>query len=507
MSDLSNIGASISSYYSSDTSSFDVICNNSTDCRNSGTCSANKTCVCINGCWGTHCNFTKENASKASEQNSLILDKFNSMDLNSKNENQTLQIANTIQQITSVKEINSDKTVNQTFDLIEKISNSSTTSAKVAASVVNTVSNILDIVSSGDSSNKKDSQIDKVKNSVDLIINSQLNSNQTEVPITFQSNNIAITAVKLDTSNKTAMAVTLKKVFEDYTLAEKNSTVTSSKIIVSADFIDQLSSVKGASVSKTEWSSNIYSSKDPQTSITSKIVSVNVKDEAKSKVEIKNLSSPVEIQITEKNTTQEGSTCKFFNETTNKWEDKGVQTKKDNLSNSTYKCQSTHLTDFGTSKVVIVAQNNYSGEIWYTINSNYGLWASVIYFFVLLLVYLVVHSMKFNKAYKSIQLQEPNTGALQTDKEVEQHSPDCLTKNHQKIETIINDEQNDFWILMPIYSIIKSNSRDDCSKKIANFGIYVTTISMFLSCLFSSPDYDVNFLLSIKIYNYKNLNR
>ena len=61
-----------------------------------------------------------------------------------------------------------------------------------------------------------------------------------------------------------------------------------------------------------------------------------------------------------------------------------------------------------------------------------------------------------------------------------------------------NDNVKSFKMLSPIYSLIFSNSYEECSKKLANLIIYITTISMFLACLYSSPDYDVLFLIWVK---------
>ena len=478
--DLSNIGATISSYYYSTFTSVDVVCSQDSHCLNGGKCNKDKnSCTCSNGCWGTNCNFTKDTATKAAAMNDQILDKFNSMDINSSNQTQNLKIASTLEQMTSVPEINSESTVNKTFDLISKLAGNNT-SVAVASSAVNTVSNLLEIVttnSSGDSK-KREAQIDKVKDSVELIINSQLSSNKT---VSFTSGNIVIKAIKLDTSNKTQMAETLKNVFSSNSLSDNSSNSNSSSIVVNDAFIEILSHMNSVSAQKTEWASNIYSTKDPNIIISSGVVSFDVKGENNSKVEIKNLSSPIQIQIAQKNKIEDNQEikCKFFNTTTNKWEENGME-----LSvNSSYVCKSSHLTDFATSVILkgISSSDNY------TLKNNYGIYASIIYFMLCFLICLSLLFVNFpTKNKMEIERDMPETISMNVGSAEDLNKEVTKQQKQEKKVSLTS-----FKMLSPIYSLLFSKSYEECSKKLANFIIYLTTISMFLACLYSSPDYDV----------------
>ena len=486
--ELSNIGATISSYYSSTSTSVDVVCSQDSNCLNGGKCNKDKnSCTCSNGHWGTNCNFTKDTATKAAAMNDQILDKFNSMDINSSNQTQNLKIASTLEQMTSVPEINSESTVNKTFDLISKLAGNNT-SVAVASSAVNTVSNLLEIVTtnSSDDSKKREAQIDKVKDSVELIINSQLSSNKT---VSFTSGNIVIKAIKLDTSNKTQMAEILKTVFSSNSGSGNSSTSNSSSILVSDSFIELLSQMNSASAQKTEWTSNIYSTKDRDTIISSGVISFDVKGANNSKVEIKNLSSPIQIQIAQKNKIEDNQEikCKFFNITTNKWEENGMELSGNNGS---HVCKTNHLTDFATSVILKGISNSED----YTLENNYGIYASIIYFMLCFLICIGLLFFSFpNNNKKEIKSESPEVMNIMNAENEDMNKEGEKNKKHWQ-----NDNIKSFKMLSPIYSLICSNSYEECSKKLANLIIYITTISMFLACLYSSPDYDVLFLIWVK---------
>jgi len=497
VNDITNMGASISSFYSTDSSS-NSSCSNDDDCLNNGSCLNQSTCSCQQGYWGSNCNFTQANSIAAANQNSQILDKLSNISLNSSNDTQ--KVAAVLVQMTSVAQINNDETVNKTFDLLVTLSAS--TDPTSCALIVSTVSNIINIVSSPNQNNSG-SQMIKVMNIVSSVINSQLSSASANTPIVITTTNVVITAATLNTTDNVGLQLTLQTV-----LNSNDSNTQDSKVNVNDDFLNNMKGVGGASISLTKWTSNPYSNIDNTSNVTSSVVTFAVQDKTQSSVSIQNLSTPIQITINRKNIQYDKtkkSVCKYFDKTKNTWETDGLNFVSETADSIL--CNCTHLTDFGGSlddivTTTVISTNTESSENWYPLDNNFGIFTCVIYFICFFMIAILLYFFKFSK-YEPIPTRSPTIKhynqdssairALQKDESPvimkSENSPQVKTEHiPENIETI---KILHIYNISPIYSIFHSRDNDECRRRVSGFIIYLMLVSMFLACLYSSPDLDV----------------
>ena len=494
VNDLANIGASISSFYSTDSSS-NSSCSNDNDCLNNGSCLNQSTCICQQGYWGSNCNFTQANSQQATQQNSQILDQLTNISLNSSNNTQ--KIAQVLVQMTSVTEINNDETVNKTFDLLTKLANS--TDMNSSSLIISTVSNIIDIVSSSDNSSTSNNQMNKAIQVVNQVIDSQLSSNNTQpnTPILITTANIEIKAAKLNTTDEGGLNNTLNTI-----LNSNDSSNTSTKVIVNDEFLNILGNVSGPAISVTKWNSNPHGNADTTSNITSSVVSFQVQDQNQNTVSIQNLSNPIQIQISKNSNNEDPSkkmVCKYFDQNTNIWETDGLILVSEN--NDSIVCNCTHLTDFSGSLDLIIPSTTLPNDDtdWYTTENNFGIYASVIYFCFFFMISLMLFCCKFSKYSSKIDKKlsnnikgpdmtadpinkEPNSSELFAKREklsINQDHPGEINKSLQ------------IYNISPIYAVFHSRNNIECRRRISGFIIYLMLVSMFLACLYSSPDLDV----------------
>ena len=502
MDDIVSFGSSMSSFYSSNSTSNTSICSINTDCLNNGTCDLiNVVCVCVNGYWGTNCNFSQATSTKAIQQNSQLLDQMNSS-INVNDTNQTNLVCQTLIQMTSVKEINDDNTVNKTFNILDTLTNGS--NAKSGTLIINAISNIIDIVSTPNKSNSSSAQMGKAIGLVDKIIDSQLNNNnKSNSPIIISSPNIEIRAAKLDYTNQQNFNSTLNSV-----LNSNNSSPNVTKVTINDEFISKIKDIPNSSISLTKWTSNPYASTDSTTNITTSVVSFEVKDASHNAVSIKNLTSPLTIQMnkndnSDNNNPNKTYDCQYWDKNNSKWSKDGVSLLS--KTNSSIQCNVNHLTDFGAAQITIIQTNNYNNnnnninvntDIWYTTDQNFGVWASVIYYVFFLFIATVLSCHKFSK-YESKIIQKNSKDREQGDQTLDPinmiKSPDLFAKRSEEsnIKRQDSDKSKKIYNISPLYSIYNSKSNVDCRRKFAGFILYIMLVSMFLACLYSSPDLDV----------------
>lgn len=521
VSDLTDFGATISGYYSSNSSS-NATCTADSHCMNNGTCNSQK-CNCKGGFWGTNCNFSQADSDQAAEKNSQILDKLDNVSYNSTND--TEKVALVLVQMTSVTQINNDNTVTKTINVLEKISDN--VDAKSSGLIIGAISNIMDIISSSSSSSSNNSsnsstststKMDKALALVDKVIDSQLaNSN---VTIVITTTNIEIHAAKLDRSDDKKMQKTLNSV-----LNSNNADPSSSKVTLNDDFLAKLKAVSGGAVALKKFTSNPYSEKDTTITISTSVVAFEVKDDSQTVLNITNLTTAIQIQIPRSSgDVKKGkqSACKYFHKKENKWKNDGLKFHSETAESII--CNCSHLTDFGGSMEdisVVTPTGTISSDIWYTLINNFGIWASVIYFATFCLIYVMLLGITFNK-YEPIPATSAGIRGRHDETVDPHHHADIITPNvmmtHDAAESpeFKKDQAMDsklkhyktllIFRISPLYSIWRSKDQIECRRRISGFVNYIMLISMFLACLYSSadPDYDVPKLILEYIFNYFN---
>ena len=291
------------------------MCSQDLDCLSNGTCNVEmNTCKCQSGFWGSNCKFSNAESNKAIQQNNEILDKFDNITIN--DSAQTDQVANTLTQMTSVKEINSEGTLNKTFDVIEKLLSSQLTSSNTSSLLLNTISNILEIVNNnGHVTNTV--TMNSAVSTVDKIINAQINRmSENDEPITMTTSNIAVKTGKLNTKDEAKLNKALLSV-----LNSNDDSPSASKIQINSEFISKFSGLTTPSVAFTTWTTNPYDSQDVKSNITSRVVSFEVKNSDNTAVTITGLSNPILIQINkkEKVVLDKVYVCKYWDKVNNKW--------------------------------------------------------------------------------------------------------------------------------------------------------------------------------------------
>ena len=156
-------------------------------------------------------------------------------------------------------------------------------------------------------------------------------------------------------------------------------------------------------------------------------------------------------------------------------------------------CKTNHLTDFGGSQDVVEAAKELKN---YSIAHSFGVFASIIYF----VVFMVIASILF--IWTFTQLDAKIDGIQHTEvihlKETESPGEKTGLKAEQVIEMRHIGQENEdismkrkIYRLCPFISICKSRTSNECRRKIAGFVLYMMSFSMFLACLYSSSDLDV----------------
>ena len=405
--------------------------------------------------------------------------------------------------MTSVKQINNDDTVNKTFSLLDKMS--STSDANSSGLIVQTVSNLLSIVSSSNgSSSSSNSNMNKAMTIIEAVIDSQLASNnsQTNKPIVITTANIEIKAAKLNTTDKTGLTNTVNSV-----LNSNDNSTTSTKVKLNDDFMNKLGNVSGASIAMKKWNINPYANSDSSNSnITSSVVSFEVKDKNQGIVSMNNLSTPIQIQIPKKvnnNDDKKATVCKYFNKNNNTWTTDGLSLSSEN--NDSMVCNCSHLTDFAGSldlKVANTITNTDNTDVWYTTDANFGVYSCVIYFGSFMMISLLLSCFKFSK-YDSKIMDRSSASPIRAEHVDMTQDPmnkddNSLFAKRQQAETHdkkeSENEQNvkqNINNISPIYAIFNSKNNLECRRRVSGFVIYLMLVSMFLACLYSSPDLDV----------------
>ena len=362
ISDLSNIGSALSSLFKRNATH---ACNADPDCLNNGTCSLTFVCKCLSGYWGSNCNFTKADAQNASSKNIQILTKF-SQDLNSSDDSQSKSICAALVDMTSVKEINDDQTVNQSLSLLNSLAkNSKGLSSDVSSMMVNAISNVIGIISSNssNSSNGANAFIKNAKKTVENLIASQISTLTSGVPLIIKTTNLQVKINKLDSSkNNSELQVELSSMFSDQDMDSLNSTNSSNlvagqtvtttfsgNIVFNDNFLNVIKNQTSPAVSFTKWTSNPYQDQG-NTTISSSVISFSVVVNG-SKVNISNLANPIQIQIPKTKNANANYTfsCQYWNETTSQWSTDGVTLASESAQAIT--CNVTHLTDFAGAEV------------------------------------------------------------------------------------------------------------------------------------------------------------
>ena len=412
-------------------------------------------------------------------------------------------MAQVLVQMTSVKQINNDDTVNKTFSLLDKMS--STSDANSSGLIVQTVSNLLSIVSSSNgSSSSSNSNMNKAMTIIEAVIDSQLASNnsQTNKPIVITTANIEIKAAKLNTTDKTGLTNTVNSV-----LNSNDNSTTSTKVKLNDDFMNKLGNVSGASIAMKKWNINPYANSDSSNSnITSSVVSFEVKDKNQGIVSMNNLSAPIQIQIPKKvnnNDDKKATVCKYFNKNNNTWTTDGLSLSSEN--NDSMVCNCSHLTDFAGSldlKVANTITNTDNTDVWYTTDANFGVYSCVIYFGSFMMISLLLSCFKFSK-YDSKIMDRSSASPIRAEHVDMTQDPmnkddNSLFAKRQQAETHdkkeSENEQNvtqNVNNISPIYAIFNSKNNLECRRRVSGFVIYLMLVSMFLACLYSSPDLDV----------------
>ena len=516
VSELTDIGATISGYYSTN-SSANATCTVNSDCLNNGTCDDRK-CKCKSGFWGMNCNFSQTDSDEAKQKNSEILDKLGDKSYNSTND--TEKVALVLVQMTSVTQINNDNTVTKTMSVLEKISGN--VDAKSSGLIIGAISNIFDIMSSSSGSNSSSNsstttstKMDKALALVDKVIDSQLaNSN---ITIVITTTNIEIHAAKVDRNDRDKMRTTLNSV-----LNSNNADPSSSKVTLNDDFLTTLKSVGGGSVALKKFTTNPYAAKDTTITISSSVVSFEVKDDSQTVLNITQLSTAIQIQIPRSSGKVEKgkkSACKYFDKKENKWKNDGLKLHSETAESIT--CNCSHLTDFGGTMEaisVVTPTGTINSDIWYTVINNFGIWACVIYFVSFCLIVVMLIGFTFNK-YEPIPATSAGIRGHPDDTVDPHHHTDIIT--HTPNVMMTHDaapESPEFkkdpnslkhyktllmYRISPLYSIWRSNDQIECRRRISGFVNYIMLISMFLACLYSSadPDYDVRKIILEFIFN------
>ena len=502
---LSTMSQTISSYYSSGSIKN---CSTDSDCLNGGTCVSYQ-CSCAGSYWGVNCNFTSTDQTAAISANTQLLTQVTTLVQNATSE-QTTQIAQTLVSVTSVKETNNYQTVTSTLDLIETVSNITTRSEASTGLIMSAISNIVDIVTSttttttSTSTTVTTSTMQRVINTVTTVIDNQLNTIGSQINI--KTNNLQVKGKVIDTSDTTSMTTSLTQM-----LTTTDTTVTTSvSVSISTSFISKLSTVSGgAAVSATTWTKNPHGDTDTKTNINSNVFSLSVKDKNKNKVSIKDLPKPLKIKIPKKGKNNEGkqTKCKYYDEPTLSWSEDGVVTTED--TDDHISCEVTHLTDFGGSEQVIidtVIQNtntniiSSSSDVWYTLVDNFGIWAWVIYAVLTIFMVTSFGFMKVSKCDADIEHIETEGVRL---KDIESPGEKIGLSDGKTVKHAVQEDKEakemqqtmKCFRISPFVSIYHAHDKLEGMRKTASFVLYVTIISMFLACLYSSPNLDVILLI------------
>lgn len=140
-------------------------------------------------------------------------------------------------------------------------------------------------------------------------------------------------------------------------------------------------------------------------------------------------------------------------------------------------------------------------EEWYTVGKNFGLFASIILIGVLFILSILVSFCSFSSNQAKIEpkpVEQDQTVDPINRFEGDSASPDIFVKRKLEMKTVTPPKYtstNSDYMISPLYVIYSSRSSTECRRKISGFILYIMLISMFLACLFSSPDFDVHFLL------------
>ena len=339
---------------------------------------------------------------------------------------------------------------------------------------------------------------------IEAVIDSQLASNnsQTNKPIVITTANIEIKAAKLNTTDKTGLTNTVNSV-----LNSNDNSTTSTKVKLNDDFMNKLGNVSGASIAMKKWNINPYANSDSSNSnITSSVVSFEVKDKNQGIVSMNNLSTPIQIQIPKKvnnNDDKKATVCKYFNKNNNTWTTDGLSLSSEN--NDSMVCNCSHLTDFAGSldlKVANTITNTDNTDVWYTTDANFGVYSCVIYFGSFMMISLLLSCFKFSK-YDSKIMDRSSASPIRAEHVDMTQDPmnkddNSLFAKRQQAETHdkkeSENEQNvkqNINNISPIYAIFNSKNNLECRRRVSGFVIYLMLVSMFLACLYSSPDLDV----------------
>ena len=335
---------------------------------------------------------------------------------------------------------------------------------------------------------------------VTLLANFEINSDSSTAvlppPIIITSSNIEIKAAKLNASDPAGFNDTLKTI-----LNSNDSNPNSTKVKINDEFFQKLTNITKPSISLTSWNSNPHSEKDSSISINSNVISFEIKAD-QTTVELKNLTNPIQIQKNKKTKTDDitkKNVCKYWDKNSKTWSIDGATLH--NETNTYIICDVTHLTDFGASQDLIVPTITIAhkdDEVWYTTEENFGIYTCVIYFVVFLIISVLAGYMKFSKYEAKITSKErKNHEADQTlDPINNSKGPDFFAKREEKKSNSVQEENQDnkskrINNLSPLYAIYYSRNSGDCRRKIGGFVLYLMLVSMFLACLFSSPDLDV----------------
>ena len=146
----------------------------------------------------------------------------------------------------------------------------------------------------------------------------------------------------------------------------------------------------------------------------------------------------------------------------------------------------------------------------YTLMNNYGIWATIIVYGIFWLLVFLAICIPFeanSESYSPLKIEKNNRVNMEM-AHAKLDSPDVILTNQNptnkaesptKVPMGLNESVHDTNAIMsrramkisPIYSILKSRTYSDSTKKISMFIINIMTIIMFLSILYNSDRFDV----------------
>lgn len=153
----------------------------------------------------------------------------------------------------------------------------------------------------------------------------------------------------------------------------------------------------------------------------------------------------------------------------------------------------------------------------YTLMNNYGIWASIIVYGLFWLMVFLAICIPFeanSESYSPLKVEKKNRVDMEM-AHAKLDSPDVVLSSHNpankatespnKVPMALNESVHDVRSIIsmralkisPIYSILKSRTYSDCTKKISMLVINIMTIIMFLSILYNSDRFDVKFCVFI----------